>query len=308
MDVEDVVRWACGQELTKKRGAATTKGPAGLNAAGADAALVGRWTRPPGFPAISPMFAGAYGPSGPGRQAGGAPDADALIVEAAILGLGASMGALAVPEALALDIGLAVDVEGAFAAAIANVANLVLAHGRLGNRPAPGSEAPRPRPRPAANGKPGAWRRERWREPTAEGGFVEREVETPVQRLRRDLYPPGAYCLLDYEPDPQLIVNDRAEYLAWRLALDALCAALSGRLERIGALPPAAALAPWLGEKDGDKPRDLFAPGAAGVYSGRERLALAARRESRQRRALSVCGAKMRRAARPGRGAASGGM
>ena len=56
--------------------------------------------------------------------------------------------------------------------------------------------------------------------------------------------PRAASAEIDHDPDPQLIVNDRAEYLAWRLALEGLAAALSGALEAIEPMAPAAALMP----------------------------------------------------------------
>jgi len=319
MDVEDVVRWACGQGLEGRRG---SDGPQrlGLNLRRDDASLVGRWMWPAGFPEISPMFAGAFATGGSSRGAGalpglgarrsglgtGDPDEDALLVETAIGGLAAAMAGRLAPEALALDIGLPVDVDGAYAAAIANIVNLTLVHGRMASRPALGPERPAPFAKAAPNGKPGVWRQETWREPTVEGSTVEREVETRCAPIRHDLYPGGAYCRLEWDPDPQTIVNARAEYLAWRQGLEALAEALSGKMERIAALPPAAALAPWLGEADADKPRDLFGPGAERVYSGREALAIAARREARERRRPMVASAPARRPTRPGKGAAEG--
>lgn len=307
MDVEDVVRWALSRPADRGAAPQGTQICGGMNVPRSEASLVGRWTWPASFPSISPMFAGGYATGGVARPKGPI-DPDAAIVEAAIGEIGEAMAGLAAPEAIALDIGLPVDIDGAVAAALANVKNLVLAHGRLGNRPAYGIWAPQARARRTPNGKPGVWKIERWREPTINGGFVERDVERPVQPMRRDLYPAGSYGLIDWDPDAQLIVNDRAEYFVWRMALEALCAALSERMARIAALPPAAALAPWFGELDGDKPRDLFGPGAERVYSRLEAQAVAARRETRERRRVTTSGGVARRPARPGRGAASGSL
>ena len=310
MDVEDVVRWACGQGLGTRSGP-PSRHPAGMNLPRAEASLVGRWSGPAGYPEISPMFAGAFATGGSSRGGGAGrarfgsaePDPDALVVEAAIAALGDAMTERTAPEALALDIGLPVDVDGAYAAAIANIVNLTLAHGRLASRPLLGPERPAPYPKAAPNGKPGVWRLETWSEPTVEGGKVEREVETRAAPVRRDLYPTGAYCRLEWDPDPQSIVYARAVYLAWRQGLEALAESLSGRMERIAALPPAAALAPWLGDRDGDKPRDLFGPGAERVYTRAEALAIQARREARERRRPMVGTTPARRPARPGKGA-----
>jgi hypothetical protein len=126
------------------------------------------------------------------------------------------------------------------------------------------------------------WRTERLTDTL--GGERDYENENPVKAIRRDLYPPGSFCRIEFEPDPQLIVNDRADYCAWRLALDALAEALHGRLERITALPPAAALFPWTGEQDGDRPRGLFSLGAERVHSVGEAAALAAARARGARR------------------------
>ena len=42
----------------------------------------------------------------------------------------------------------------------------------------------------------------------------ERDYENPVKAIRRDLYPPGSFCRIEFAPDPQLVVNDRAETIA----------------------------------------------------------------------------------------------
>jgi hypothetical protein len=72
------------------------------------------------------------------------------------------------------------------------------------------------------------------------------------------------------------VIYDSADYCAWRIGLEALAEALSGWLETITALAPAAALFPWTGELDGDRPRDLFAPGAERVFRGAEERELEA--------------------------------
>ena len=89
------------------------------------------------------------------------------------------------------------------------------------------------------------------------------------------------------------MINDRAG--AWRIGLEALAEALSGRLETITALAPAAALFPWTGELDGDRPRDLFAPGAERVFRGAEERELEALRSRGARRPLRRHGAYRRR-------------
>ena len=300
VDVEDAVKWACAEELPKKRPAAAGALPRlGSLLPRHERTVVGPWTRPAGFPEISPMFARGYSTGSFARSGrGGEPDPDALAIEAAILALvGPALLSQGLEEAVVSDIGLPVDVEGALAASFANAPNLVLAHGRLGTRPDAGCAAFRVQPRLAANGKPGVWRTERLTDPL--GG--ERDYENPVKAIRRDLYPTGAFCRIEFEPDPQLVVNDRADYCAWRLALEALSEALSGKLERISALPPAAALFPWTGERDGERPRGLFGPGAERVYSGGEAAGLAVSRARGERRPIAPTRqvARTRRPAKP---------
>jgi hypothetical protein len=313
MDVEDVVCWAA-QELASRQGRAREAvsplglagdRPFGLNVSRGDASLVGRWMWPAGFPEVSPMFANGCGMAKPGRRAS-PPDADAEIVEAAIRGLPARM-AWAAPAELAPDVGFEVDRDGAWAHSLGNVVNLVLHHGRMGNRPALADEVPRPHPRLAANGKPGVWRLERVAMPTSALGFVETDLEAPVAAPKRkgDAYPDGAYGLLDWDPDWQTIVSDRADYLAWRLGLDALREALDGALQRIRAMAPRAALAPWLG--DGDRISGLFGPGATRVHSLLEQMGMAAARDARTRRPLQGRAAKVMRPARVARRAAGNG-
>jgi hypothetical protein len=308
MDVEELVRWACGQELPKKRGSATWRAPAEFRSAvpRRESSLLGRWNAPAGYPEISPMFAhGFASPNLSGR--GGSPDDDAILVEAAILGL--SLGNFDFDaEELSFGIGLPVDVEGAFASAAANVSNLLLTHGKLGNRPSLGDGQFAIGPKLAPNGKPGVWRIEAEVAGTFGGGDVTREFEAPVVAMkRRHLYPDGAYGVLVYNPDPQEIVNDRAVYLAWRMGLDLLGEALSRRMERITAVPTAAAMMPWRGDLDGDPVRDLFGAGAGAVRGPLEVARMSGDRALGARRRLSVGGAlRGRKPARPGKSVAAG--
>ena len=80
------------------------------------------------------MFAGAF-PKGRSRVSNTPDDPDAVTVEAAVGMLPKRMTAYTAPEELALDIGLDVDIDGAFAAPLANVTNIVLTHGRTRQSP-----------------------------------------------------------------------------------------------------------------------------------------------------------------------------
>lgn len=99
----------------------------------------------------------------------------------------------------------------------------------------------------------------------------------------------------------------RADYLAWRLGLEMLASLLSGRMARIAALPPAAALAPWSGEEDGAKPRDLFGAGAERVFTGAEARASEAMRRAAVRCPPRPGESRARRPAKPARGGAQAG-
>jgi hypothetical protein len=321
IDVEDVVAWAYGDELNKRRATETP-----YNLSRHDASLVGRWTSPPGFPEISPMFRSVFAGGGSASTAGsswdharlppgaGAPDPDALAIETAIAALGETMAGLTAPEELALDLGFPVDVDGAFAAALANVVNIVRVHGALKRRPVLGVESPNPQPVMGVNGKTAIVRMTTVRFKTVErdesGRQVEarREAEAPAARIRSDLYEAGAFCKLKWDPDPKIMVNERAEYLIWRLALDRLAGALSGKLARFAVIAPSAPLAPWLGDRDSGKPAALMAQGVAGVYTALEILTLEARLANRERRRPNFRRQDLRRPQRPGRSATGDGV
>ncbi len=301
MDVEDLVHWACSQELLKRR-TSPRRAPI-LPLRRGDSELVGRWTKPPSFPSISPMFASGLfagaGPAGSTRGGRGLEvHPDALIVEATILGLPARMAEFKAPALIVDGIGLDVDLVGAFAAAIGNVVNLVLAHGRMGNRPAFATRFV-VSPKMAVNGKPGVWRVVRELEPTVDGLGVERAIEQPTQRIRRDLYHNGAYCRLEYDPDPQVMVNDRADYSAWAFSMHEMAAALTGRLATIEPMAPAAALFPWAGEIDCAKPLALFGAGADGLHGAREAARFAGARARGDRRRIVRAPTPRRKPAKP---------
>jgi hypothetical protein len=72
-------------------------------------------------------------------------------------------------------------------------------------------------------------------------------------------WPIGSYCPLAWEPKPEEIVRDRAEYAVWRAALDVLAHELAGgALASIAVLTASAPWRPWAGEVDLGKPPALF--------------------------------------------------
>ena len=302
VDVEDVVVWAAA-ELSRKRPGGAPRAPA-LNVSRTDRELVGKWDRPMGAPSMHPMWAGGFGQAGVAR--GDPPHEDALAVEAAIERLRLTKPEL--PAWIDADLvdgfGFSLDAVGALRAALANVANLVLVHGRLGSRPTLRLEPLEISAKLSANGKPGVWRRECWDEPTFDDhARASRFVEVACAATRKGVYPAGAYGVLEYAPDPQEIVNERAEYAVWRAGLEWLAAALSDALESRTALAPRAARRPWMGDRDGAAAPDLFRPGAEGVWSGDEAATLAAERAAGKRRPRGGGSVYGWRPVRPGKGA-----
>lgn len=299
-DVEDLVVWAA-EELSRKRPGKVVALPV-FNVSRSDREIVGRWNRPMGFPPMSPMFAAGFGQAGVAR--GDPPHEDALTVEAAIERLRFTKPELPawIDGDLVDGIGFAVDAAAALRAALGNAANLLLVHGRLGSRPTLRLEPPEIKPKLAANSKPGVWRRECWDERTFDDhARASRSVEVACVATRKGVYPAGAYCVVEFFPDPQDLVSERAEYAVWRAALVWLAEALSGALESRSALPPRAAERPWMGERDGEPVRDWFGPAADRVYGPDEAATVAAERAVGRRRPVAGGSVYGRRPVKPGR-------
>lgn len=260
------------------------------------------------------MFAGLYAGGGSSSAstagsswdrprlpaAAGAPDPDALIIETAIGALPETMKGIYRLDGLASDLGFMVDIEGAFAAALANVVNIVRVYGARRRRPDTDYGCPIPSPQ-LNYGQPQVMTIEIVRERTISGGEIERPIEAPTQRIRAGLYHEGAYCPLNWDPDPQTLVCARAEYFVWHEALVHLAQSLSGALERFTPIAPSAPAAPWLGAADAGKPARLMGQGEATVYSAMEALTMAARRAHKERRRVAPRGGDVRRPPRPGR-------
>ena len=299
VDVEDLMVWAAS-ELARKRPKNVLAFPV-FDVARADREIVGKWTRPMGYPPMSPMFAAGLSRAGAAR--GDPPHGDALLVEAAIARMRLGPEWAWEDRELTAGLGFRLDAAGAMAAALRNAANLLIVHGRLGSRPSVHAGPPSVEPKLGPNGKPGVWRREVWAEPTFDDHHAQREVEVACSATRKGVYPSGAYGALVYAPDPQAMVNERAEYVAWRLGLIWLAGELEGGLESRAALAPRAAARPWDGERDGAAPPDLFRPGAERVYGGDEVAAMAGERACGRRRPTSGGSIYAARPAKPAPGA-----
>ena len=281
VDVEDLMVWAAS-ELSRKRPGKVVQ--LRLDVSRTDGELTGRWNRPMGYPPMSPMFAAGLARAGVAR--GDPPHDDALIVEDALERLRLIRPEPRIEDSdLAFGLGFAVECAKPHARALGQASNLAIVSGRLGKRPDLRLQALEPEPRRAPNGKPGVWRLESWAEPTfGDHATMHRLVETPCPPKRKDSYATGAYCIVDWRPEPQELVDERATYAGWVAGLFWLAADLSGKLETRSALTPRAALRPWMGERDGEPVRDLYGSGADRVFGGDEAAALKAERAAGRRR------------------------
>lgn len=232
MEAEQLLTWAFREELPKRR-----EGDDGMPRAYrsispmfAMAALGGRvenFSREPGFP-----------------LAMGDPHPDALLVEAAVLGLVRFVDhRFDGPLGLLTDLPRDLDEHAAMAGAMSQIVDLVRIKARLGSRPTIQAS-----PIPAAiigrNGKPQVMIA------TARG-------EEPCGAKDKDRYPTGAYCPLHWD-NPKTILIERAQYAAWWAGIDLVAHELSGKLATIGVLPPSAAQRPWAGELDARQPRRVI--------------------------------------------------
>jgi hypothetical protein len=283
LDVEDLLIWVAA-ELARKPPETGRAARQAFDVSRADRELVGRWDRPMGFPAVSPMFSPGISRGGRGR--GEPPHPDALRVESALEALRLTSPPCVIDEPdIAHDLGFRLDVAGELRAALRNAANLVIVHGRLASRPMLRLKPLEASPRLASNGKPGVWRREEWLEPTfADHAQTSRFVEVRVVAIRKNLYPTGAYGVVDWSPSPGDVLAERAEYAAWLSGLVWIAQSVSGALESRAALPPRAAARPWMGERDGEPIRDVTGPGADRVYSAADAAGLAGERRAGRRR------------------------
>lgn len=290
LDIEQVLRWAYRDELPKR----VAVGPSFadmLRPPSADFGHDDGAVREPGHPAAL-----------------GEPHPDALAIEAAVRNLadwrGHTFGA---DDAAGLAWGFAglnIDLESAALEAVATMPAAIAVHARAGARPKWSAGTPRPYRPKTPNGKALVLieeafveiydkRRDRNRlVPVAEmpGRRVPPGSPTIIQTiaappLRSGLYRVGAYCPLEYRPDPVRLVRERAEWAAWRMGLQLLWENLEGRLETIAPLPPAAPWRPWAGETETyGRPPQLFRHLRTSLHARETREQQAARRRRTLRR------------------------
>lgn len=267
MDIQDVLVWAYKDELPKNRGEGGRHGPPAysspLGRMVAMGTSVDNWSREPGHPA-------AMGP----------PHPDALLVEAAVERCAAAAAQQSVDNApdLLPDLGeFGIDERQAVVRALGMLGGILARCAKVG-RPPFWTESTSPQPIYGGNSLPTVVRWEPFFSKTITGEDAEHEALVPVKVRAKGEYPFGAYSPLVYDPSPQTIAEERAEYLVWWGALEAIAGELQGKLASIAVLPPGAAQRPWLDKRELAKPPRLFSDVTARVYRTEVQEAAAAHR------------------------------
>jgi len=266
LDIEDALRWAYRDELPKQQhssglGAGSSISP--MFRMAAFGGPIDNWSREPGFPA-----------------AAGDPHPDAVVIGTHVQRLERFAGHVLDGDSGLMMGGLPIDERAVLRYATTRMVGLVMVNAKLRARPT-WSELPRPRAAIGPNGKPAVLRVVMRPDPFGKLTVPE-EVACPP--LRKNYYPAGAYCPLVWDPDPGEIATERAEYLAWWMALDILAGELAGGLTSIAVLPPSAPRLPWAGDREAGKPPPLFSALREPLHRQETHAAAAARRQLGARR------------------------
>jgi hypothetical protein len=162
-------------------------------------------------------------------EAEGAPHPDALLIEKAVDSL-QGIGAIDYNDAAPIDsdLGFGLSAEGFIGHAWRSVRASVMTHAKLGSRPV-ADERPYPVRVFASNS----------RNPAVLCHGL------PALKSRKGLYPSGSACPLAWEPSPESVMRDRADYLVWWSALDYLSGEVAGRVESLVINGPLAPQQPW---------------------------------------------------------------
>jgi hypothetical protein len=271
-DIESVLQWAYRDELPKRR---KPEALAYLQSQGHEVKTFVSHSAPAGFPSICPMFKNAAlgtsisfsrEPGFPGSA--GEPHPDAIIIERAVASLAGVIDHLPY-EDLELDAGMEgfkLDSEEIWRRGSQGLVHLVVAKAKLKCRPVVGDEMPVPRRKQGKNGHPMYVRAVTrmmpvWQGPAPANDNEESEarekrpavpvrIDEPSPAVKGGQYRHGTRVDLEYEPSPKQVALDRAEYGAWRLAMDHLVAELADKLTSVRVGPCLAAERPWLGESD----------------------------------------------------------
>lgn len=249
LDIEAALRWCFRDEIPKRGSIGSPIGSSWhlVTKVGQHGTMIDDPMSEPGFPAAL-----------------GDPHPDALAIEEAVKGLGAILEAELDDDSLMTGLeGFSIDATALVERAMRSLPALVSIHARLGNRPSCGGLPSFTTFKENGNVVilrsepyfvPTKWatsidKRGRRSEKAVE--YAELSSEVRVSRIRTGVYPEGSYCALMWEPSPESIVRDRAEYAAWWAALDYLTDELAGRLDTITVTSLTAPQRPWLGETTG---------------------------------------------------------
>jgi len=294
LDIEAALWWTYRDELPKR-------GRRG-----------GRWANND-LPSSSPMFRSVVTDAGPEDRNPRIPAApgdrhpDALAIEAAVKGLASWAGhgfGDDIMTGMTSGLPLAIDPAPVAIEAIAAMPGAVTIHARIGARPKWSPERRRPHPlTDPKGGKPKVLRDETFVEVVDRQGRVHYEpiqcppppgaisyqaaVASPA--IRAGLYREGTYCPLKWRPDPARLLQERAEWCAWRAAIDILAGELEGKLTALAVLLPAAPWCPWLGADDlHGRPGQPFAALREAPYRYLTKEQQAEQRRRAMRRALAA--------------------
>jgi hypothetical protein len=233
VNIETALSWAYREELPKRDRRRARDHliegprlqPSPMARMMAHATAIDSWSRAPG---LLPDFEDAH--------------PDALIIEAAVHQLRAADLVLDRSEYAAELAKLIEDADQYGNAALSGVMELVMVRARLGSPP-PIPDAPRPGPVPdPRNGKPSV--RQLLFRPGDREGEPKIVRELPAKAIRQGVYPKDVVCPLRWFPEPSSVVRERADYLAWWLALEWLAGELRD-LQSLTVTPPLAPRAPW---------------------------------------------------------------
>ena len=262
LDIERALSWAYREELPKRQRRLAFENavdrprmqPSPLARMMALATPIDSWSRHPGFPA-------ALEDAHP----------DALAIESAVHRLWQA-DLIPDPAEYASElVRLVSDLDQYGRAAVGRLVELVMTSAKLADRP-PIPDAPRPGPLTSpVNGQiavrqllgPSEGQRD------GSGGPAKAIREVPAKAIRKNEYRKGAYCPLRWFPNPASIVRERAEYLAWWLALEWLAAELC-EVDSLIITPPSAPRRPWAEPEPG--------PGEGRILSDLRDAATAGRR------------------------------
>lgn len=106
---------------------------------------------------------------------------------------------------------------------------------------------PEPRPVRLRNGWP-AIKRTITRADQAATQKRQLNFDEPCRASRGRQYPHGAFCPINWKPDPETVLRERARYLVWWSALRCIAMEHGAMLSELHLVTPAARQFPWLSQ------------------------------------------------------------